>query len=293
MADPWRISLHGGHSGEFCEHAEGSLRSIVEAAIAVGYQSFGISEHAPRHEERFLYNSERDKGYTTERLESEFDAYVTEAKSLAVEFADRIELLVGWESEVIPTDACVDEALLLREKYQLDYQVGSVHHVGEVPLDGDRADFERIVEESGGLEQAAVRYYDAVAEMAGRMRPEIIGHLDLIRRHAPPDADLSTPPIQAAALRALESVAAAGSILDVNTAGWRKGLGNPYPEPWLVERANAMGIGFCFGDDSHKVAQVGNGIDQARTYLLAWGVNSIRALRRDENGIKMVAVPLS
>ena len=292
MADPWRISLHGGHSGEFCEHAGGSLRSIVEAAVEAGYQTFGISEHAPRHEERFLYDSERGKGYTTERLESEFDAYVTEAKSLADEFADHIELLVGFESEVIPTNGYVEEALRLRGKYQLDYQVGSVHHVGEVPLDGDLADFERIVEESGGLEQAAVRYYDAVAEMAERMRPEVIGHLDLIRRHAPLDADLSTPPIQVAAQRTLESVAAAGSILDLNTAGWRKGLGSPYPQPWLIERAAAMGIEFCFGDDSHNTKQVGDGIDQARTYLLELRVNSIVTLRRGVDGIKMVAVPL-
>lgn len=292
MADPWRISLHGGHSGEFCEHAEGSLRSIVEAAVAAGYQTFGISEHAPRHEERFLYDSEREKGYTTERLEAEFDSYVAEAKSLANEFADRIELLVGFESEVVPTSGYVEEALRLREKYQLDYQVGSVHHVGEVPLDGDRSDFERIVEESDGLEQAAARYYNAVAEMAERMRPEVIGHLDLIRRHAPPDADLSTPPIQAAAQRALESIESSGSILDLNTAGWRKSLGDPYPQPWLAERANAMGIGFCFGDDSHNVTQVGDGIDRARSYLLELGVTSIRALRRGKDGITMVEVPL-
>ena len=24
--EDWKISLHGGHSGEFCEHAEGTLR---------------------------------------------------------------------------------------------------------------------------------------------------------------------------------------------------------------------------------------------------------------------------
>ncbi len=30
---PWKVSLHGGHSGQFCDHAKGSLREIVEAAI--------------------------------------------------------------------------------------------------------------------------------------------------------------------------------------------------------------------------------------------------------------------
>ena len=32
----YRVSLHGGHSGEFCDHAEGSLRDTIEAAITFG-----------------------------------------------------------------------------------------------------------------------------------------------------------------------------------------------------------------------------------------------------------------
>src|SRR5690606_4008158 len=102
MADPWRISLHGGHSGEFCEHAEGTLRSGVEAAVAAGLTTFGLSEHAPRGDNRFLYPSERQKGFSVERLQSDFEAYVTEAKTLAREFTDRIEILVGFEAEVVP-----------------------------------------------------------------------------------------------------------------------------------------------------------------------------------------------
>src|SRR5438045_1413741 len=37
----WRVSLHGGHSGEFCDHAEGTLREILTAAVAAGYHTFG------------------------------------------------------------------------------------------------------------------------------------------------------------------------------------------------------------------------------------------------------------
>ncbi|HEX6202492.1 MAG TPA: histidinol phosphatase, partial [Thermoanaerobaculia bacterium] len=52
---PWRVSLHGGHSGEFCDHATGTLAEVLEAAVAAGYAIFGVSEHAPRSDPRFLY----------------------------------------------------------------------------------------------------------------------------------------------------------------------------------------------------------------------------------------------
>lgn len=293
MADPWRISLHGGHSGEFCEHAEGTLRSVVEAAVAAGLTTFGLSEHAPRSEDRFLYPSERQKGFNVERLQSDFDAYAAEAKALAQEFSGRIEILAGFEAEVVPTVSYADQMLAIREKYALEYTVGSVHYVDEIQIDGTMEEFHAAVTESGGIESLAVRYYDAVAEMVAGLRPEVVGHLDLIRRNAPAAADLQTAAIAAAADRALEAVKESGAILDLNTAGWRKGLGNPYPAPWLVKRANELGIGFCFGDDSHGPAQVGDGIDRAREYLLELDVTSIRSLRRSQGGIASTVVPLS
>lgn len=293
MADPWRISLHGGHSGEFCEHAEGTLRSVVEAAVAAGMTTFGLSEHAPRSQDRFLYPSERHKGFTVERLRSDFDAYVAEAKALAQEFADRIEILVGFEAEVVPDTSYAEEMLAIRDKYALEYMVGSVHYVGETQIDGTIEEFHAAVAEFGGTESLAVRYYDAVAEMIPRLKPEVVGHLDLIRRNAPASADLQTTAIADAADRALQSAKEFGAILDLNTAGWRKGLGNPYPQPWLVERANKLGIGFCFGDDSHGPTLVGDGIDQARNYLLELNIGSIRSLSRRRGEIVATTVPLS
>lgn len=293
MADPWRISLHGGHSGEFCEHAQGTLRSVVEAAAAAGMTTFGLSEHAPRSEARFLYPSERQKGFTVERLQSDFDAYVTEARALAQEFSDCLVILVGFEAEVVPGANYAHEMAAIRGKYELDYMVGSVHYVDEIQIDGTLEEFHAAVAQAGGIESLAVRYYDTVAEMIPRLKPEVVGHLDLIRRNAPAGADLQTPAIVTAVDRALDAVKQTGAALDLNTAGWRKGLGNPYPAPWLVKRANDLGIAFCFGDDSHGATQVGDGIDRARDYLLELGVTSIRSLRRSPGGIYPIVVPLS
>ena len=281
----WKTSLHGGHSGEFCEHAVTTLREMLEAAVAFGYETFGVSEHAPRFEARFLYDTEREKGYTVERLQQEFQAYSSECLKLQEEFSDRLTVLRGFEAEVLPSDDYGAVMGGIRRDHAFDFMVGSVHYVNEVSIDGPRVPFEELVEATGGLEQTAVAYYETVSEMVQTLRPDVVGHLDLIRRNAPLDADLQTPKIRTAAERALEAVAAADAILDLNTAGWRKNLGGPYPAPWLVERAHKMGIGFCFGDDSHSPADVGAGVEDARRYLLGNGVTRIRRITRRDGAV--------
>ena len=274
--------MHGGHSGQFCEHAKGDLRDVLEAAVKVGYHTFGVSEHAPRLEGRFLYPSEIEKGFTAARLEEDFESYASTIAALAEEFADRLTVLRGFEAEVVPADGYRDTMLGYRSQYGFDYMVGSVHYVDEISIDSESGQFRRLLVKSGDLEELAVRYYETVAEMVEGLRPDVVGHLDLIRRHAGPEAKLDTPRIRSAATRALEAASDCNSILDVNTAGYRKGLGTPYPAPWLVQLANAMGIGFCFGDDSHGPDQVGAGIEDAREYLLENGVARVTTLTREE-----------
>lgn len=288
--EPWRCSLHGGHSGEFCEHAEGRLEDILEAAVVAGYHTFGVTEHAPRTESRFLYPTEKEKGFTVERLDKDFRDYIHSVTELAENFAERLTVLRGFEIEVVPADGYRETMLAYRRAGDFDYIVGSVHYVEEVSIDGPIDDFRRVRDGIGGLEALAVRYYEIVAEMIEALRPEILGHLDLLRKNAGPDAPLGTPAIRRAAQGALEAARASEAILDVNTGGYRKGLPTPYPAPWLVERAAAMGIGFCFGDDSHSPDQVGAGIDDARAYLLANGVEEITVLTRPENSRNCGAV---
>ena len=284
-AEPWRVSLHGGHSGQFCEHAKGDLRDVLEAAVKAGYHTFGVSEHAPRLEDRFLYPSELEKGFTVARLLEDFGSYATTVEELRAEFAGRLVVLGGFEAEVVPGTGYRETMLGYRSRYGFDYMVGSVHYVGEVSIDLTEGHFDRLVRQHGALEELAVRYYETVAEMVEGLRPEVVGHLDLIRRHAGPEAKLDTDRIRSAATRALEAVSDCNSILDLNTAGYRKGLGTPYPAPWLVQLANGMGIGFCFGDDSHGPDQVGAGIDDAREYLLENGVDGVTTLTREDGEV--------
>ena len=289
--EAWRVSLHGGHSGEFCDHAEGTLREMLTAAVEAGYHTFGVSEHAPRSEARFLYEKELALGWDVAKITADFDRYLHVLPALVEEFADRLIVLRGFEAEAVPAGNYVRqmrghrERLLSDGRPAFDYFVGSVHYVAEIPIDGTPENWRLAAEACGGPEALAVRYYETVAEMIVALRPDVIGHLDLIKLNAAasglPAFALDSPPIRRAAEGALEAAFAVNALLDLNTAGWRKGLGEPYPAPWLVQRAQERGILFCFGDDSHRPGQVGGGIAAGRDYLLRCDVREIGILTRE------------
>lgn len=290
---PWRSSFHGGHSWPYCDHASGSLESILDSAASQGMQVFGVTEHAPRLGSQFLYPDEKEWGWTVATLEEKFQEYFEALDTLVPAYAGELEVLRGFEIEVVPGSEWPAIMREYRTKYRAEYIVGSVHYVDDHSIDSFTPDFEAALAHFGGLEGLAIAYYERVAEMVYEMKPEIVGHLDLIRKFGHRYGDVDTPAIRSAAKIALEEIKLRGGILDVNTAGYRKKLGQPYPAPWIVQTAKAMGIPFAFGDDSHNASEVNAGIDDARMYLLAHGVTEVTLLRRDPKGGPLLRVPTS
>ncbi len=274
MNTPWLISLHGGHSGEFCDHAEGTLESVLSAAADAGFALYGVSEHAPRSAENLVYPEESAQGWTTDTLAEKFAAYGPEVRRLQDLFAGRLTVLRGFETEAAPS-TWPAEMEALREKHDFDFIVGSVHHVNDIAIDWNLEMLELAADSCGGLEALALRYYDLVAEVVQTLEPEVVGHLDLIRKLAGPLGPVDTLPIRERVSQVLELVAETDGILDLNVSPVRRGHGPPYCAPWILAAARRLGIPFCFGDDSHGPDDVGAGIAEGRRYLLDHGIDSI------------------
>jgi len=291
-SNPWKVSLHGGHSRGYCDHAFDPLRSMLDAAVEQGYHTFGVSEHAPRLDEQYLYENEIEMGWTVAKIERDFEAYCKDIVPIAEEYAGRLVVLRGFETESAPCGNYFDLMRQYRARPCFEYCVGSVHFLKDISIDGPRKEFELALEAYGSLEALAVAYYKEMGDMVEALKPEVVGHFDLIRKNGHFYGPLDTPAIVDAALASLEIVRKSGSILDLNTAGYRKGLDTPYPEPWLVQAAHELGIGFCFGDDSHSVAHVGAGIDDARAYLRNNGVDTVTVLTKDDGEVVKKVVPL-
>lgn len=276
------ISYHGGHSGQFCDHAkEGSLREVVKAYVEKGFKAFGITEHQPRNKEKFLYPEEKAKGRTCEDLFKIFAAYVKEARFLQKEFADRADILVGFETEVCDQDA-FELIESLRKEYQTDYVVGSVHHVAGIPIDFDLATYNSAVEKAGSLESLYLQYYDAQYELIQRIKPEIIGHMDLIKLFSP-DFVL-TQNILNAIKRNIKSAVQYGCIFEVNSRAFYKNFTEPYPSIAVLKVIKEEGGSITLGDDSHGAEQVGLNYNRA-VEAIKIVFDEVAGLRKKNNGV--------
>jgi len=280
----WRVSMHGGHSSEYSNHGSSTLPEILETAVQRGMVTYGVSNHVPASEARFLLPDEVEAGFDLESRFAQFEAYATASAEAVEAFAGRLEVLRGFEAEIVPSASYVAEMQGLRERFGFEYVVGSVHWVNEIPIDFSQELFDEAIATCGDLEGLLVRYYEHVAEMVEGLRPEVIGHFDLPRLLSEGDPAHESQAARAAADAALRVVAETGALLEVNTSGFRKGLRGPYTAPWVVERARELGIALTFSDDSHHVDHVAADLERARAYLLAFKVTSIGSLGRASDG---------
>ena len=268
------VSVHGGHSGQFCDHAENTLEEIVKTYIDQGFGWVGLTEHVPPTRVGYLYPDEVAAGRTVEGMTQRFDAYITEARRLKKKYASRLDIYVAFETESHPGG--IEQALTLCAKYQPDYVLGSVHHIGDIPFDTGATAYEQAVHAVGSIEALYCEYFDRQFEMIRRLEPAVVGHFDLIRIF---DADYRThfalPAIRQRILRNLGLIRDLDIILDFNVAALRKGASEPYVSKPILVEARQMGIAVVPGDDSHGVATVGNHLEEGVRILLDLGFSPL------------------
>ncbi|KAJ9103597.1 hypothetical protein QFC20_004753 [Naganishia adeliensis] len=279
---------HHSHSGQFCRHAapNTTLEQSILAALARGLTTFGLSEHVPRYRAQDLYPEESD--LTPEDLERAFDEYLAEAHRLKREYAGRIDLLVGAETDYItPLDLERLEALL--ERCEVEYVVGSVHHVNEQGIDFSEnwwrtcvAGFEpspssdndpkttppTTTPSDTALTAYFNTYLDAQHTLLTRIAPPIIGHFDLCRLYIPHTRTRRRPSIPG-------QVVAYGGLFEVNAAAFRKGWDAAYPGTEILQCIIAHRGRLCLSDDSHGPLAVAQNYPRLRDYLLGRGVTEI------------------
>ncbi|OSD01108.1 histidinol phosphate phosphatase H [Trametes coccinea BRFM310] len=290
---------HHSHSGEFCKHAAGTLEEVVLEAIRQGFETFGLTEHVPRYRAEDLYPEEA--GMPPDALRAQFTAFLAEAHRLKATYADRITLLVGAETEYItPADLDALDALLRPGSAtgaQIEFLVGSVHHVNGVPIDFDRATYERALEtcrppsssssesspsttDHATLEAFLCAYLDAQHALLARLRPELVGHLDLCRLYTPTLRFADFPAAHARLRRNVALAVSYGAVFELNAAAFRKGWDSAYPGADVVEVILQAGGRFVLSDDSHGPHAVGLNYHRIPAYARRVGITELWVLER-------------
>ena len=64
----------------------------------------------------------------------------------------------------------------------------------------------------------------------------------------------------------------------MSTAGWRKGLGAPFPAPWILRRCRDLGIRVTPCTDAHRPEQIAHCYADALALLRETGYREVAVL---------------
>ncbi|MGI6622876.1 MAG: histidinol-phosphatase [Clostridiaceae bacterium] len=221
------------------------LEAYLISAIAKGFKVFGFSAHAP-----VIFESDWNMklGF--------FDEYIQTTELLKEKYSGIIEIYTGLETDYYP--GCID----WRVKNGVDYTIGAIHFIKNdatgvyMPLDGNREEFEETLKNGFDNDICSLvkAYYGQIREMLMKMPPNIIAHLDVIKknningRYFDEEDDYYREEV----LKTLEIISLSNTIVEVNTGGIARGyMLEPYPSKWILEACLDMDIPVMVNSDSH------------------------------------------
>lgn len=232
------------------------LRRFIHTASENGILEIGITEH-----DEYL------------------DQINPEVWAEVLELSAPVKLLLGLE--VSYHEGIESEIEEFAKRLHFDYLIGSVHELKGFPFDHpdyvDRyADLD--------IDKLYLEYFQelTLAVRSGFFR--VVGHLDLAKvfgyRPSRPVLDM--------ALETLTAIREAGMVVEVNTAGLFKPVGEIYPDVELLSACKSFGIPITFGSDAHNWDQVGREFERAEQLARRAGYSSYARLRPD--GLEMLSL---
>ncbi len=254
----------------FCD-GRSSLAETIQRAKDLGFVSLGFSGHASQG---------FDGMYSM--IGSRQDAYFDAVSSYQQK--ESIRIWIGLEMDLM-----ADEEERIRGFQRADYIIGSTHYASidrqndrYVAYDGQLDLLTAYVKDhcDGDGMELAKRYYVEHTTRLNAYRPDIIGHFDLVRKHAKTLGffDENDTAYRRLALDALQSVRACGAVLEVNTGGMARGsMPSPYPTAELLGAWREMGGEVTITSDCHHASKLDYFMDGAMKLLHSLGYK--RALR--------------
>ena len=224
--------LHSDFSGD----SDTSLHEMIEEGIRLGLETMCFTDH-----QDWDYPSE-DTSFTFDT-----DSYFSELARLKERYADKITILTGVEIGLQPH---LSERLKhYVEKYPFDFIIGSSHVVHR--MDPYYPEFF----ESRSEEEAYQEYFESIIENVRLFSDfDVYGHIDYVVRYGPNKGLYYSYEKYADVIdRILKLLIEKGCGIELNTAGFKYGLGYPNPHPDVIKRYHELGGEIItVGSDGHK-----------------------------------------
>jgi histidinol-phosphatase (PHP family) len=228
-----------------CRHAVGRASDYAAQALRTGLDEIGFSDHCPMVRDDF-----DDWRMRLDQL----DEYVEQVRQAQRDHPS-LTIRLGLEVDFLPGNQAWVRELAARHPW--DYFIGSVHYVDE---SWDIDNPKRISEwEQRDPWDVWASYFELLTQAAQSGLFEIIGHADLCKKFCFYPRQDPTPLFE----RFLRAVGAAGSAIELNTAGLRKDCREIYPSRAFLACAASLGVPVTFGSDAHAPEEVGMSFAEA------------------------------
>ena len=262
-------TLSNLHMHTIFSDGKNTAEEYVAAALEKGFDSIGFSDHGPAP-------------YDSCQLPLEMvPAYLDELECLKQKYANQIEIYTGIETDYY-NPIC---APLNRKDF--DYIIGSVHFI-KAPDDNLYCiDYlpeyvEQLIELFGGAAEMVREYYKLVADTALTQKPDILGHMDLIKKLNLMNCFFNPAEKWYCAIvdEAIDSIAQSDCIVEVNTGGIGRGyLNEPYPSEYILKRLYAQKVPVTITSDAHTIDKLDCAFDAVRQFLTRVGYQSVKQLK--------------
>jgi histidinol-phosphatase (PHP family) len=257
---------------KYCD-GKGELSDYIQAARKSQVKSMGFSSHAPvPFECKWCMPEER------------LPLYLEEINNLKRSTPD-IEIYKSLEIDFIPGIMSPFDF-----KDDLDYTIGSIHFVDQLPdgrrweIDNTHAVFLEGLEKIFGnnFKDAICRYFELTREMIFSSTPDIIGHLDKIKIQNPGGKYFSEtdPWYQDEVMKLINLLAQANIIIEVNTRSiYQKKSPTPYPSPWILDLIQKKNMRITISSDAHVCDDLTNQFPETAQLLSKMGFKNLTIMK--------------
>lgn len=246
--------LYESHSHTpLCKHAVGTPAEYAAVAESRGLKGIIITCHGPLPD---------GLGIDHRMAPEEFDRYIELVAATREEFAGRVDVRLGLESDYFPGIEAWAEKLHARAP--LHHVLGSVHmqvgHYRAKYFKGDPFAYQQL-------------YFQHLAESAETRLFDTLAHPDLVKNDSPPDWEFSR--IEPDIARALDRIARTGVAMELNTSGLLKSVPEMNPGPRMLELIRERGIPVVLGADAHRPSRVADRYEEALQMLADLGFRTV------------------
>lgn len=241
------LSNHHAHT-EFSDGKQAPVEYLFKAREK-NLNSYGFSDHAPIPLDNMGSMSMQD-----------LPRYLRQIDQLKEIYSDKLQVCKSLEVDYIPDIINVKSSHILSAN--LDYTIGAVHYIDHFAdgnafgFESSHENFQRGIKEifDGDVSALIKRYYTLIREMVEYYPPDIVAHLDRIKKLNQGNRyfDESAKWYQEEVIKTLEIIAKADCIMEVNTKGYYNGeIEETYPGKWILEIAHELQIPVHLASDAH------------------------------------------